>query len=133
MSRLCTLKRSDQIRHELPRGLGDQSAKVQTAVGLVVASIAKWDVPEEWPQLLPALLGVIQARTNDIEGRMQKMCKAEGWQMLGLDRLGSHFCANAHACSADRRQSTALQYVEPSSASPCLQTSWVMSKLHRSG
>ena len=57
------------IRQTLPRGLGDKSAKLQTAVGLVVATIAKWDVPDEWPQLLPALLGVIQTRSNDLAGK----------------------------------------------------------------
>ncbi len=56
------------IRQGLPQGLGDKSAKIQTAVGLVVASIAKWDVPDEWPQLLPALLRVIQSRKDDLAG-----------------------------------------------------------------
>ena len=61
------------IRHSLPQGLGDESAKLQTAVGLVVATIAKWDVPDEWPQLLPALLSVIQAKSNDLAGRQGQL------------------------------------------------------------
>ncbi len=63
------------IRQSLPQGLGDRSAKVQTAVGLVVASIAKWDVPAEWPHLLPALLAVIQSRSDDNAGKHALSCR----------------------------------------------------------
>ena len=83
------------IRQSLPQGLGDESAKLQTAVGLVIATIAKWDVPDEWPQLLPALLGVIQSKSNDLAGRHGQ------WQTHALPYPGAS--ANLHAfmiCSA---------------------------------
>lgn len=52
------------IRASLPAGLADADSKLRTAVGMAVAAIAKWDVPQAWPTLLPDLLRVIKERSN---------------------------------------------------------------------
>ena len=52
------------IRATLPAGLADANSKLRTAVGMAVAAIAKWDVPQAWPSLLPELVRVISERSN---------------------------------------------------------------------
>ncbi|PSC72945.1 importin-9 isoform X1 [Micractinium conductrix] len=54
----------EAIREALPRGLGDESSKVRTAVAMAVASIAKWDCPQQWPALIPGLVQAITAKKN---------------------------------------------------------------------
>jgi hypothetical protein len=52
------------VRATLPAGLSDPNSKLRTAVGLAVAAIAKWDCPEEWPDLLDNLLRAINQHDN---------------------------------------------------------------------
>lgn len=47
------------MRQTLPAGLGDPDSKIRTAVAMAVATVARTDVPEEWPSLLPDLVGAI--------------------------------------------------------------------------
>ncbi|KAJ7556791.1 hypothetical protein O6H91_05G098700 [Diphasiastrum complanatum] len=52
------------IRSLLLSALDDPCGKVRTAVGMAVASIAAWDWPEEWPDLLGYLLESISGQSN---------------------------------------------------------------------
>ncbi|XP_043701110.1 importin-9 isoform X2 [Telopea speciosissima] len=52
------------IRQLLLFSLDDPHGKICTAVGMAVASIAHYDWPEEWPDLLPFLLKLIGDLTN---------------------------------------------------------------------
>ena len=58
------------IRASLPAGLADANSKIRTAVGMAVAAIAKWDVPEEWPTLVPDLLRAISEPNNSTLGAL---------------------------------------------------------------
>ena len=49
------------IKEALPAGLSEASSKVRTAVALAMATIAKWDYPEQWPGLLEHLISSIKA------------------------------------------------------------------------
>ena len=44
--------------------LDDSHKKICTAVSMVVASIAYYDWPEHWPELLPFLMKLINDQTN---------------------------------------------------------------------
>lgn len=62
------------VRTTLPAGLSDPNSKLRTAVGLAVAAIAKWDCPEEWPDLLDNLLRSINQHGNPHLGALH--CRA---------------------------------------------------------
>lgn len=49
----------EAIRGALPGGLADPASKLRTAVALVIAAIARWDCPQQWPALLPGLLQAV--------------------------------------------------------------------------
>lgn len=57
------------IRQLLPAGLADPNSKIRTAVGMAIASIAKWDYPQQWPGLLEWLVASVKERSNDHLGR----------------------------------------------------------------
>lgn len=44
--------------------LDDPHRKICTAIGMAVASIAHYDWPEDWPDLLPSLMKCITDQTN---------------------------------------------------------------------
>eukprot|EP01116_Phalansterium_solitarium_P007626 TRINITY_DN2041_c0_g1_i1.p1 TRINITY_DN2041_c0_g1~~TRINITY_DN2041_c0_g1_i1.p1 ORF type:complete len:1043 (+),score=436.17 TRINITY_DN2041_c0_g1_i1:140-3268(+) len=44
------------IRALLPAGLADPVSHLQTAVAMAIASIAHWDYPQQWPQLVQQLV-----------------------------------------------------------------------------
>ncbi|XP_010532428.1 PREDICTED: importin-9 [Tarenaya hassleriana] len=52
------------IRGLLLSSLDDSNRKICTAISMAVASIATYDWPEEWPELLPFILGLINDRNN---------------------------------------------------------------------
>jgi hypothetical protein len=52
------------IRQDLLAGLGDAEPRIRVAVAMVVASIAKWDVPNDWPELLAQLVRAISDRKD---------------------------------------------------------------------
>ncbi|KAL4185570.1 hypothetical protein AMTRI_Chr10g6660 [Amborella trichopoda] len=52
------------IRNLLPLALDDPHGKICVAVGMAVASIAQYDWPEQWPELMPFLLKLISDQTN---------------------------------------------------------------------
>jgi hypothetical protein len=52
------------VRQALPAGLADPDRKIRTAVAMAVATMAKTDVPEEWPSLLPDLVGAVNSKQN---------------------------------------------------------------------
>lgn len=54
----------DIIRRMLLLTLDDPHRKICTAIGMAVASIAVYDWPELWPDLLPFLLNLINSQTN---------------------------------------------------------------------
>lgn len=47
------------VKRVLPDGLLDPENKVRTAVGMAVAAIAACDWPQDWPALMPFLLGTL--------------------------------------------------------------------------
>jgi hypothetical protein len=49
------------IKDALPAGLSQANSKVRTAVALAIATIAKWDYPEQWPGLLEHLVACIKS------------------------------------------------------------------------
>ncbi|XP_020110615.1 importin-9 isoform X3 [Ananas comosus] len=52
------------IRQLLLPSLNDPHRKIRTAIGMGIASIAQYDWPEGWPELLPFLLNLISDRGN---------------------------------------------------------------------
>ncbi|GMY26745.1 importin-9 isoform X3, partial [Fagus crenata] len=52
------------IRRLLLMSLDDSHRKICTAISMAVASIAVYDWPEEWPDLLPFLLKLISDQTK---------------------------------------------------------------------
>ncbi|KAG9453726.1 hypothetical protein H6P81_006630 [Aristolochia fimbriata] len=52
------------IRWQLLIALDDPHGKMCTTVGMAVASIAQYDCPEDWPDLLPLLLNLIGDQSN---------------------------------------------------------------------
>lgn len=56
------------IRGLLPRALEDPHGKIRTAVGMAIATIANWDWPEEWPDLMGYLLNLINDRSDVNKG-----------------------------------------------------------------
>lgn len=52
------------IRNFLLQSLDDPHGKICTAVGMAVASIAQYDWPDEWPELMSMLLKLISDQTN---------------------------------------------------------------------
>jgi hypothetical protein len=49
------------IREILPRGLSDEKSQIRTAVGMVIASIAQWDWPLEWSNIIEHLAASLQS------------------------------------------------------------------------
>lgn len=52
------------IRNLLLMALDDSHGKICTAASMAVASIAHYDWPEEWPELMPFLLKLISGQSN---------------------------------------------------------------------
>ena len=53
-----------QVRAALPAGLADPNSRIQTAVGMAIAEVAKWDSSGQWPELIPGLVQAITANSN---------------------------------------------------------------------
>lgn len=58
------------IRNLLLLSLDDSHRKICTAVSMAVASIAHYDWPEDWPDLLPFLLKLINDQANMNAGNL---------------------------------------------------------------
>ena len=56
------------IKERLPQALADPDNKMQTASGMAIAVIVKYEFPDGWPQLLPSLVQAITARRSSSEG-----------------------------------------------------------------
>ena len=56
------------IKERLPQALADPDNKMQTAAGMAIAVIVKYEFPDGWPQLLPSLVQAITARHSFREG-----------------------------------------------------------------
>lgn len=54
----------EEVKRLLPDGLADGEGKIRTAVGMAVATIARMDWPQEWPQLMDTLVMGIQDRCD---------------------------------------------------------------------
>ncbi|XP_045819051.1 importin-9 [Trifolium pratense] len=61
---VVSVDEKDIIRRMLLLTLDDPHRKICTAIGVAVASIAAYDWPEEWSDLLPFLLNLINNQTN---------------------------------------------------------------------
>ena len=84
------------IRDALLRCLSDPVPAIRTAVGMAVASIAMWDCPENWPNVLEFLVRAIKERKDPHLG-MQIMGRSTGgigkWTVLlsfSSERYGSN-------------------------------------------
>ncbi|KAG9448691.1 hypothetical protein H6P81_008656 [Aristolochia fimbriata] len=68
------------IRQHLLLALDDPHGKICTAVGMAVASIAQYDWPEDWPDLLPLLLNLIgdQSNVNGVRGSLRCLALISG-------------------------------------------------------
>ena len=49
------------MRRQMLQGLNMEDSKLCTAVGMCVATVAQFDFPARWPELLPHLLGMMQS------------------------------------------------------------------------
>ena len=56
------------IKERLPQALADPDNKMQTASGMAIAVIVKYEFPDGWPQLLPSLVQAVTARRSSSEG-----------------------------------------------------------------
>ena len=56
------------IRHHLPQGLTDPQPKLRTGVSMAIAAIAKWDLPDAWPELLSSLMTAVTTKENQTLG-----------------------------------------------------------------
>lgn len=56
------------LRARLPRGLADPERKLRTAAGMAVAAVARWDCPQDWPELMPGLLSVVAQKPSPEHG-----------------------------------------------------------------
>lgn len=61
------------VRNALLTGLSEANSKVRTSIAMVIGAIAKWDMPEEWPELLPWLLQAVRCRN----GLLSEYCTLE--------------------------------------------------------
>jgi hypothetical protein len=52
------------IKQSLPHALNDPSAKIRSCAASAVASIAEKDLPAEWPELIPWLVGSLKDSAN---------------------------------------------------------------------
>ena len=52
------------VRSALPAGLADPVPRIRTAVSMIIAAIAQWDWPDEWPGLMRELLAPLEAATS---------------------------------------------------------------------
>lgn len=68
------------IRRLLLMSLDDSHRKICTAISMAVASIAVYDWPEEWPDLLPFLLKLIsdQTKMNGVHGALRCLALLSG-------------------------------------------------------
>ncbi|KAK2994344.1 hypothetical protein RJ640_017856 [Escallonia rubra] len=61
---VVSVEEKGTIRRLLLSSLDDSHKKICTAIGMAVASIAHYDWPEDWPDLLPFLLKLINDQSN---------------------------------------------------------------------
>ena len=107
-----------QIRAMLPTGLGDAASQVQTATGLVVAEIMKAESFEEWPELMPGLIGVIQQNQDHhvVKGALRAICiMIEDFDQMHVLQLAqqvlpriTQLCKSPQASWIEKRQSLTI-------------------------
>ncbi|CAM9001254.1 unnamed protein product [Rhodiola kirilowii] len=70
---LVSRDEKETIRHHLLLSLDDPHRKICTAISMAVGSIASYDWPEEWPDLLPFLLKLVsdQSNINGVHGALR--------------------------------------------------------------
>ena len=56
------------IRNHLPQGLADPLPKIRTGISMAIAAIAKWDLPDAWPELLNMLMTAVTTKESQILG-----------------------------------------------------------------
>ena len=60
----------NHIKSILPQGLRENCSQMQTATGLVIAEIARWEnVLTDWPDLMPGLINVIRENQDVVFSR----------------------------------------------------------------
>ena len=62
------------IRRLLLASVDDPHKKICTAVSVAVASVAHYDWPEDWPDLLPFLLKLMNEQNNVNAGMVRTTC-----------------------------------------------------------
>ena len=78
---LASEEEKARVREALPTGLTDPDRRLRTAVAMALGAVARWDVPDQWPDLLPSLIQAITARKNPClgEGRAPRRVGVGGW------------------------------------------------------
>lgn len=56
----------NMIKQALPSGLADSHSQLRTAIAMVIASIAQWDWPNEWPNLIQDLSKCLQSQNQEL-------------------------------------------------------------------
>lgn len=67
--------RQGVIRQLLMLSLDDSHGKIRTAVGMAMAAIGQYDWLEEWPELIPFLLKLINDQSNQNGGKTNRIFK----------------------------------------------------------
>ncbi|KAF2551103.1 hypothetical protein F2Q68_00035166 [Brassica cretica] len=77
---LVSNEEKDLIRGLLLGSLDDSHRKISTAISMDISSIATYDWPEEWPELLPFLLRLIsdQNNINGVHGALRCLALLSG-------------------------------------------------------
>lgn len=85
------------IKERLPQALADPDNKMQTASGMAIAVIVKYEFPDGWPQLLPSLVQAITARRSSSEGANEALTSRS--LLLALRNFHGYHCWAPHGCS----------------------------------
>lgn len=60
------------VRKLLPAGLSDDHSKVRSTVAYAIAAIARWDWPENWPDLFDQMMTALTSQSpNLVHGVMR--------------------------------------------------------------
>ncbi|KAH3742765.1 ARM repeat superfamily protein [Pelomyxa schiedti] len=54
------------IKQMIPRALADPQSKIRTAAAMVISTIAYWDWPKQWPDLIPSLSQCLSFHNPDL-------------------------------------------------------------------
>ena len=74
------------VRAALPSGLTDPAPRIRTAVSMAIASVAQWDWPDEWPDLMRHLIGPLEASCSSSSSSSSSSSADESVAVAGVLR-----------------------------------------------